>query len=277
LALSRLARGVARRLAAWPLRAVDAGTRVEALESLSEQAIVDATVPGATLRFFAPTPLLRSRAAGLLDKEPDTIRWIDAMSARAVLWDIGANVGVYSLYASARSQCTVLAFEPSAANFYILSRNIQLNRLEGRVSAYCVALSGATGLGVLNLDSSAPGTAMSQFGHAGEASRYSSEQPTLQAMIGFTIDDFIARFDPPFPTSIKLDVDGLEWPILQGATRTLNDRRLTSLMVELSLTNNAERDRATHALTASGFTFHSRGAAQGAGGEQAANHLFVRS
>ncbi len=277
MALSRLARGVARRLAAWPLRAVDARTRIEALESLSEQAIVEATVPGATLRFFAPTSLLRSRATGLLDKEPDTIRWIDAMSADAVLWDIGANVGVYSLYAAARLRCAVLAFEPSAANFYILARNIQLNGFEDRVSGYCLALSGATGLGVLNLDSNAPGTAMSQFGHAGEASRYSSGRPTLQAMIGFTIDDFIARFDPPFPTAIKLDVDGLEWPILQGATRTLNDRRLTSLMVELSLTNTGERERATQALAASGFTFLSRGAAQGAGGEQAANHLFVRS
>ena len=277
MSLPRFARGVARRLAALPLRAVDANTRVEALEALSEEAIVHTAVPGGRLSFFAPSPLLRSRASALLNKEPDTIGWIDSMAAADVFWDIGANVGVYSLYAATRSGCRVLAFEPSAANFYVLARNIQLNQLEARVAGYCLALSGSTGLGVLNLDSSAPGTAMSQFGNAGEASRYSTGHPMLQGMIGFTIDDFIARFDPPFPTHVKLDVDGLEWPILQGAARTLNDRRLKSMMVELTLTNDSERESAMQTLATAGFVFQSRGDTQGAAGEQAANHLFTRA
>src|SRR5688572_16327185 len=41
-----------------------------------------------------------SRAASLFDKQPATIAWIDAFPAGSVFWDIGANVGVYSLYAA---------------------------------------------------------------------------------------------------------------------------------------------------------------------------------
>ena len=168
--MTSLLRRAARRLALLPLQALGADTRAEVLERLSLDAVARAPIAGGDLAFYAPTPLLRRRAAALLSKEPDTIAWLDGLTDRDVLWDVGANVGVFSLYAAARARCGVLAFEPSAPNFFVLTRNIQLNRLADRVTAYCVALSGATGIGALNLDSAELGAAMSQFGHVGEAS-----------------------------------------------------------------------------------------------------------
>ena len=47
-------------------------------------------------------------------------------------------------------------------------------------------------------------------------------------------------------------------------------------MVELSLTRDAERNQAIQWLRERGLTLASTGAPQGSGGEQAANHLFVR-
>lgn len=271
------ARAALRRLASLPLQLLDTQTRSEALELLVDGAIAHVQVPGTRLRFFAPSALLQARAAGLLRKEPDMIAWLDTIPADAVLWDVGANVGVFSLYAGAARRCTVLAFEPSAPNFYVLTRNLQLNQLDSRVRAYCVALAGATELGVLNLDSNQLGTALSQFGDAGDISRYSDRASQLMhGMVAFSIDDFVARFAPPFPTHLKIDVDGLEWPIIQGAIRTLSDSRLQSAMIELSLTDRAERDRAIAELTEAGLHFVSSGDAQGHAGEQAANHLFVR-
>jgi hypothetical protein len=73
-----------------------------------------------------------------------------------------------------------------------------------------------------------------------------------------------------------MDVDGLEWPILQGAVKTLRDLRLRSAMVELSLTNHEERDRAMKHLADSGLRFVAHGDAQGTETDRAANHLFVR-
>jgi FkbM family methyltransferase len=275
--MHRLVRGALRRLAASPLRLVDAQTRAEAIEQLTTESVAAVAVPGGTLRFHAPTALLRSRAATLLTKEPDTIAWLETLGPDAVLWDLGANVGAFTLYAAMARRCLVLAFEPSAPNFFVLSRNIQLNALSDRVTAYCLAIAGATGLGVLNLDSADLGSAMSQFGRPGESSRYSQAvQPIVHGMIGMTLDDFVARFAPPFPTHFKIDVDGLEWPILQGGAATLRDQRVRAVLVELSLTQIDEQRRAAAFLETCGFSLVSRGAPQGAAREQAANHLFER-
>lgn len=272
----RWARGAWRRLASAPLKLSPPGVRAEFLTSLWDDMIVRAPIGGTELMFFAPTPLLRMRADTILTKERDTIAWLETIPADAVLWDIGANVGVFTLYAAARRRCSVLAFEPSAANYAVLTRNLQLNNATGRVTAYCLALAGETALGVLNLDSAAMGTAMSQFGKAGDRSPYSSNRaPVTHGMVGFTVDDFVARFSPPLPTHLKIDVDGLEWPILQGAQATLRHPGLHSLIVELSVTHGAERDRAVAFLGSCGFALRGQGSPQG-DTEQAANHLFVR-
>jgi FkbM family methyltransferase len=230
------------------------------------------------IRFFTPTALLVSRAASVLTKEPDTIRWIDRFGHGEVLWDIGANVGVYSLYAAVHRRASVLAFEPSAANHYVLTKNIQLNELSQRVTAYPLAFSGQTHLGLLNLSSAAMGSALSQFGKLGEVSRYweGHTQPAVQAALGFSIDEFVTLFDPLFPNHLKIDVDGLELPILEGARVTLRDARLKSLMVELNLNDLRQKDRAFSVLEESGFRLTSRGDVQGTQVDQAANHLFER-
>src|SRR5437588_843342 len=112
--LKGIARGAARRVATAPVRFLAPRLRAEAVEALSSQMIVDTEVSPGVLSFFAPSRLLQDRASTVMTKEPDMIHWIDGFSNDAVLWDIGANVGVFSLYAGFRRRCTVLAFEPSA-------------------------------------------------------------------------------------------------------------------------------------------------------------------
>jgi hypothetical protein len=73
-----------------------------------------------------------------------------------------------------------------------------------------------------------------------------------------------------------MDVDGLEWSILQGATRTLGDSRLRAAMVELSLSNPGERDQAIALLQTVGLSLVSQGETQGTETGKAANHLFER-
>jgi FkbM family methyltransferase len=272
-------RKAARWLGAIPLNLLGARLRAETIEALSDATITETPVPGGALRFWTPSALLQYRARSVLSKEPDMIPWLDGMGKDAVLWDIGANVGVYSLYAACCRGVRVIAFEPSAANFHVLTRNVELNRAQDRVTAYCVALSGETGLGMLNMASSSMGTALSQFGRAGDRSRYWNDQAPVagHGMVGFTVDDFIAQFPLPFPTHMKLDVDGLEWSILQGAAGLLRDKRLRSVMVELTVTDERERAAAIALLDESGLKLVSRGEVQATGTEKAANHLFERT
>jgi hypothetical protein len=52
-------------------------------------------------------------------------------------------------------------------------------------------------------------------------------------MIGVSLDDLVDRFALPFPNHIKIDVDGIEDLIVQGADRMLFDPRLKSVLVEI--------------------------------------------
>lgn len=274
----RFARRGLRALAWLPLRVLGGEDRARVLDRLTASAVTQVDIGGASLRFLTPSALLRSRALSLRLKEPDTLQWIDGFGADEVFWDVGANVGVFGLYAAKRRGVRVLAFEPSASNYMVLCRNIRLNALEERVAAYCAAFAGLTRLGVLNMGDEAPGGAVSQFGDAGAVSRYLPPGVAAvgQGTIGYAIDDFIRAFDPPFPNHLKIDVDGIEGPILQGAPATLRDPRLRSIMAELSLTDAAESKRAQALLAGAGFTLSHTGERQESGEQAAANHFFVR-
>jgi tRNA1(Val) A37 N6-methylase TrmN6 len=50
--------------------------------------------------------------------------------------DIGANVGAYSILASQETKCKVHSFEPHPETFQWLKRNINLQRIQGLVTAY---------------------------------------------------------------------------------------------------------------------------------------------
>ncbi|HEY6329146.1 MAG TPA: FkbM family methyltransferase [Blastocatellia bacterium] len=263
---------------ATPFAWLDAATRSEVLEGLTETMNLTVQTRLGSIQLYVPTPRLLERGNGMLAKEPDTISWIDGFREGSVFWDVGANVGVFSLYAAAKRGVSVLSFEPLAANFHVLSRNIQLNGFDGRATAYCIALSSATELGLLNMPSAAMGSALTQFGVSGDMSPYCDRgaKACKQGMIGFSIDDFMSQFRPPFPNYLKLDVDGLEWRILQGATRTLRDSRLRSLIVELPVSGERERDLAIELLQDCGFRLVSCGNIQGTETMDAANHLFER-
>jgi precorrin-6B methylase 2 len=69
----------------------------------------------------------------IMTKEPDSMQWIDAMQSGSVFWDIGANVGVLTLYAAMRGDLEVWAFEPAAVNYSNLVASGELNCLEKHV------------------------------------------------------------------------------------------------------------------------------------------------
>ena len=207
-------------------------TRLASLDTLTK------VVPSefGALRFNCPNDLTAWRADTLFTKEPETIDWINAMPLDAVLWDIGANVGCYTIYAAKRG-LRVLAFEPSHTNYGILNANIALNGLDKRATAYCLAVSEKTELGLLDLSSLELGGALSDF-HGEYKNHYvtqshNSKVMFAQGLMGLSIDTLVEMPGTPFPDFIKIDVDGIELQILKGAYRTLRDTRLQGLMVEV--------------------------------------------
>ena len=79
--------------------------------------------------FSVPNKLNNYRVDTFSTKEPETLDWIDKITENSIIWDIGANVGLYSIYAAKSKNCKVYAFEPSVFNLELLARNIYINNL----------------------------------------------------------------------------------------------------------------------------------------------------
>lgn len=198
-----------------------------------DEVVAEIPTPRGLARFYCLGDLPLWRAQTLLTKEPETIEWIDTIGDGEVLFDIGANVGVYTIYAALNRQVRVLAFEPLAANYFLLNRNIEENGLSDTVSAYCLALNDTDMTGSFHVRDTGFGSALSSFAEAIDHNGDSFTARFEQGMIGMTLDGFIEGFAPPFPNHIKIDVDGIEDKIVTGAARTLADPRLRSVSIEL--------------------------------------------
>ena len=205
-------------------------------------------------------------------REPETVQWIDGFNTPCTYWDIGANVGEFVLCAASRPGVSVVAFEPAASSYAALCRNIEVNRFEAHVQAFCIALSNRTQLGRLNLSGTDAGSHFNSF----ESTEDNLGRPLYirfrQSMIGFAIDDFRRLFDLPPPNYLKIDVDGIEEQILDGASETLSDPALRSVLIELEEAETVRKARIVERLAQEGFSRSVRGAGQGG----VANEIFTR-
>jgi FkbM family methyltransferase len=204
-------------------------TRALIAERLLQKVDVE-TVAG-FLSFHCSTARALHDPQRFFANEPETIRWLDSLPADDVLWDIGANIGIYALYAARVRGLRVLAFEPSAATYAALARNVEINGLADRLDTYCLAFDARSRLAHLNMANSGAGHSMHAFGCA-ETVPGTLDVAFRQSALGFSIDDFCRLYAPPPPDHIKLDVDSIEELILKGGRETLQ-RSVRSILVEI--------------------------------------------
>lgn len=225
--------------------------------------------PAGALTFDGPSGRALHDAYGFGKDEPETVAWIAGLPTDAVFWDIGANIGVYALFAGQRGIRT-LAFEPSASTMAVLTRNIELNGLSDAVSAYPIAFAEKTGLDRLFMAATEAGHSMHGFGTR-DTVLGSIQGGFAQAAVGFSVDDFLQVFAPPAPTHVKLDVDSIEAAILRGAHNTLRTS-VRQVLVEIDgATKAAGGGEIRAALAQAGFA-----EVEAATPAEARNRLFQR-
>lgn len=187
---------------------------------------------GLRMTFTVPNYVNSWRIRSFSSKEPETLQWIDSFPEGAVLWDIGANVGLYSCYAARRKSCQVFAFEPSVFNLELLARNIWANDLSELVTIIPLPLTDTLSNSTLNMTSTDWGGAMSTFDqsytHDGSALKKVFEFRT----IGVSMDDAVERLQVRPPDYIKMDVDGIEHLILKGGASVL--RSVKGVLIEIN-------------------------------------------
>ncbi len=186
-------------------------------------------------KYNMTSELERWRVDTIFEKEPETIAWIgDYAKAGGVFFDVGANIGIYSLYAaSLNPQLQVYCFEPVQNNVTALNGNIALNSY-GNIYAFQVALSEKNGLVDLFIRDARIGNSGSQIDRPVDESGETFSFVDKQKVLSFTIDSLIRDFGLPVPHFVKIDVDGRETDILRGMHVLLGDPQFRSLLVEFN-------------------------------------------
>ena len=196
---------------------------------------------GKLLRYAATARTSVKRTKSLRTKEPITLSWINTFADGETLFDIGANVGVYTIYAAVMKNARVYAFEPEALNFAELNKNIYLNKLHGRVLAYCLALSDVDKVDVLHLSDFGLGISYHDFEENSwkEDKQFSpdwhakKDERRLQGCVGFRLDTLVSG-GLPTPAHIKIDVDGLEHRVIDGMKEVLQNPGLKTVLIEIN-------------------------------------------
>ncbi|MFO0760788.1 MAG: FkbM family methyltransferase [Byssovorax sp.] len=142
--------------------------------------------------------------------------------------DVGANIGAYTVLASAVCGATTIAVEPVPETFARLLENLRVNDVLDRVTPENIGLSSSEGVLVFTTGLDAANHALlpgESFGGA-----------TIEVKVK-TLD---ALCIPRVPELVKIDVEGLEVELLKGAPATLASPALLAVILELGSSTTPE-------------------------------------
>ena len=220
------------------------------LQSDFTQRMIDSTLSVGTPKGMLSFVLLGKTSAGramtVLTKQPATIAWIDSFEPGSVFWDIGASVGVFSLYAALATDTRVVAFEPAAVNYYLLAANCEANKLQDRVDCLLVGVGTQRSIARIEVSQFRPARSFSFRGKRDEP--YDSRQ----AAVVLSIDELVEDYGAPCPNYIKIDAPGASEGIIAGAARTFRRPEVRQIHLEVRDTSKGAQ-RILEMLKQSGF------------------------
>ena len=214
---------------------------------------------GKNLVFFSPNFLIDLIIRDFYTKEPETIEWIDnfKIDKKITFWDIGSNIGIYSIYAAATiDNIEVISFEPSTSNLRILSRNISINNLEKKIKIFQLPL-GENKNKFLEFserkfnEGESHNSLDKNIDFEGKKLNPKNSYQIFSTNIDQVINDRILNI----PDYIKIDVDGIEHLILQGGISILKDPQILEIQIEINENYTNQLNKVIEIMNECGFKF----------------------
>tara|TARA_B100001564_G_scaffold277276_1_gene239079 strand:+ start:359 stop:1207 length:849 start_codon:yes stop_codon:yes gene_type:complete len=191
------------------------------------------------LLIYNTSETINWRVNRFFDNEPEILDWIDSFKknkGKIIFWDIGANIGLYSLYAATiHKKISVFSFEPSIKNLLSLLKNILINKLFNKINIINNPISN-TSLVLENMfeKSLDEGTALNYFNTNRDNEGKKHSNKIRYKLLSLNVDELIQKKSIEIPHYIKIDVDGNEHLILKGANKTLNNMKLKEIYIEIN-------------------------------------------
>ena len=214
---------------------------------LQEKSYRKIKILGNEVNFFTPNQITSWRVDTYFTKEPETIQWIDRFEKKEnlIFWDIGANIGLYSIYCSLKiPNSTTIAFEPSSSNLRVLSRNISINNLDNHIKIVPIPLTNKKNtFQQMNEERFIEGGGLNFFGEKVDFDKKKFIPKMKYNLLGTTMNYFIENSILDIPDYIKMDVDGTEHLILEGGDKFLNNEKVKSICIELDKNNKKQYEK----------------------------------
>lgn len=193
------------------------------------------TVEDQTVEFSAPTPTMVERNRKRFSSEYDELSsFLQTIKIDDVVYDVGANTGLYSLFAAENCQRgTVVAFEPYPPNVEVLRQDIVRNGLDN-IEIVEVGLSNSVGEAEFNQ----PGTKDVGYG----SSSINTESRGSTVKVQTTTGDYLVNNGVyPTPDIVKIDVEGAEPLVIEGMEKILSESNCRAVFCEIHLSGADRR------------------------------------
>ncbi len=167
---------------------------------------------------------------------PEVRAWLESFAPGDVFYDIGANIGMFSLTVAKihRGQIKAYAFEPSFSTFGSFVHNVIGNGFEDVIIPFSIALGRGQELLDFNYTDITSGASVHTLGRLVNQTGGEFTPAFKQQVISYSLDNLVDQFDFPVPTHIKIDVDGGETEIIEGMQKTLARPDVKSVLVEVT-------------------------------------------
>jgi len=183
---------------------------------------------------------INQRCKSYENDEPKTIEWIESFADKSVFYDVGSNIGGYSFIASMiHENIRVYSFEPNFMNFYSQVKTCLKNNFKN-VFSFNLAINKGNVFDHFKYDivnNGSKGTFGEELKEKMLRSDYSNpfkrKISSEIGMLGISLDTLVYDFNLETPNYLKIDVDGNELLILQGAKQLLKDDTLKQIFIEI--------------------------------------------
>lgn len=157
---------------------------------------------------------------------------VNANGQSAIAVDIGANVGLFTLFLASKG-CLVHAFEPIPATFCRLKNNVKYSNFLDVARLNCLAVGNGPGLVTFQVWENAPATnRMILYEKASTESIAST-----QVVATVSLDDYCDNQRIDQISFLKIDVEGMEPLVIKGAYNLLKQRKISSALIEICPVN----------------------------------------